>query len=98
MSDNGIFIYAVRDEDSAKGFILVASEEEIDVENSKADKAPVFHIHSVKNKNYSYTVNKKSTNVCLNEFMSVVDDELYEYNEKTRTITFDKKGYDNLIG
>lgn len=98
MGDKGIFIYAVRDEDSMQGFILVASESDIDVENSKAEKVGVYHIHSIKNKAYNYTVNKKITNVRLDEFMSVVDDDLYEFNEKTRTLVFDKKGYDNLIG
>lgn len=98
MGDKGIYIYAVRDEDSMQGFILVASESDIDVENSKAEKVGVYHIHSIKNKAYNYTVNKKITNVRLDEFMSVVDDDLYEFNEKTRTLVFDKKGYDNLIG
>ncbi|EAS02069.2 WGR domain protein (macronuclear) [Tetrahymena thermophila SB210] len=98
MADKGIFIYAVRDEDSMQGFILVASEVDIDVENSKAEKVGVYHIHSVKNKPYNYTVNKKLTNVRLDEFMSVVDEDLYEFNEKNRTLVFDKKGYDNLIG
>ncbi|KAL4491479.1 hypothetical protein ABPG72_008135 [Tetrahymena utriculariae] len=98
MADKGIYIYAVRDEDSMQGFILVASEVDIDVENSKAEKVGVYHIHSVKNKPYNYTVNKKLTNVKLDEFMSVVDEDLYEFNEKNRTLVFERKGYDNLIG
>ena len=97
-SDNEIFIYAIRDEDSVKGFLLVASDRDVDVENSKAEKAEVYHIHSIKNKPYNYTLNNKATTVRLDEFMSVVDDELYEFNPKSRAITFDKKGYDNLIG
>jgi len=96
MSQNKIFIYALRDEESDKGFVLAAADDEIDLEKIKTDKVGVFNFNSVKGKPYSYTIDKKATKVKVDLLISLVDSDYFTYTEKTRTLVFSKKNYESV--
>lgn len=96
MSQNKIFIYALRDEESDKGFVLAGTDDEIDLEKIKTDKVGVFNVNSVKGKPYSFTLDKKATKVKVDSLISLVDSDFFTYTDKTRTLVFSKKNYESV--
>lgn len=94
MSQDNIFLYSLRDESNDEGFVLVASDKEIDVEKVKTDKVPVFHLETTNGKGSCFLLEKKASKVKLDLIVSLIDSSLFKYASKTRIATFTKKNYD----
>ena len=92
------YIYAISDEKATDGFILVGSETEINLDTKKKKAtASVYHLHADKNKPTCFLAVKKATTINISEINSLVDDDLFKYGSKTRTVQFTKKSYEKLV-